>query len=319
MTATAPHAAASATPDTSEHAKDRAPGHKTSCKDVYVITGGSGGMGYATALQLGKSSNAENIILLISGHSEVHLTEAAEGLAHAGIAAEIHTEVCDVASPDDVLHLADTAARLGHVRGVIHTAGVSPSMDEYQQILATNSLGTIYVNRAFLSIADEGFTMVNVSSMAAYMLPDAMLPTRVYKAVKIGPNALFKKLDRRCRLLPPAMRAQMAYPISKNFVNWYTRHLSGAYGEHGAHIVSVSPGSFDTTMGQLEKDAGAGAMVDFAAIKRFGDPSEVATLLSWLVLESPVYLTGTDILIDGGVVANMTLKDMMSAGKSSVH
>jgi NAD(P)-dependent dehydrogenase (short-subunit alcohol dehydrogenase family) len=60
-------------------------------------------------------------------------------------------------------------------------------------------------------------------------------------------------------------------------------------------------------------------MVDFAAIKRFGDPSEVATLLSWLVLESPVYLTGTDILIDGGVVANMTLKDMMSAGKSSVH
>jgi NAD(P)-dependent dehydrogenase (short-subunit alcohol dehydrogenase family) len=287
-------------------------------KDVYVITGGSGGMGYATALLLGRRHTAGNTILLISGHSETHLAEAAEGLAQAGITARIETEVCDVASPEDVLHLADTAARLGHVRGVIHTAGVSPSMDDYEQIIATNALGTIYVDRAFLSLADEGFTMVNVSSMAAYVLPGAMLPTRAYKAVKIGPNALLKRLSRRCRLLPANMRAQLAYPISKNFVNWYTRHLSAAYGERGAHIVSVSPGSFDTKMGQLEKDAGAGAMVDSAAIKRFGDPSEVADLLAWLVLESPVYLTGADILIDGGVVANMTLKDMISAGKTSV-
>ncbi|MCI1901759.1 MAG: SDR family oxidoreductase [Bifidobacteriaceae bacterium] len=282
-------------------------------KDVYVITGGSGGMGYATALQLGAT---DNTVILISGHSETHLEQAAKGLEAAGI--HVETEVCDVSSPDAVLHLADTASRLGHVRGVVHTAGLSPSMDDFEQIIATNSLGTIYVDRAFLSIADEGFTMVNVSSMAAYMLPKAMLPTRAYKSVKIGPNALFKKLVGRCRIMPPNMRAQMAYPISKNFVNWYTRHLSGAYGERGAHIVSVSPGSFDTKMGQLEKDAGAGAMVNFAAIKRFGEPDEVASLLTWLAQDSPVYLTGTDILIDGGVVANMSLKDMVAAGKTSV-
>lgn len=279
--------------------------------NVHVITGGAGGMGYATALRLGK---CKNTVLLLSDISEELLAEAQSSLAKEGITAE--TLVCDVSDPDDSLALADRAAELGTVRGVVHTAGVSPSMDDYKKILEINALGTIYVDRAFLPLASEGFTLVNVASMAAYMLPKAMLPTGAYKAVKDGPSRLFTKLERRCRMMPAKMRPQMAYPISKNFVTWYTRHLAPVFGEVGAHIVSVSPGSFDTRMGQLEKDAGAGAMINFAAIKRFGNPDEIASLLAWLVCDSPIYLTGTDILIDGGVVASMTLKDMMAVGKS---
>lgn len=285
-------------------------------KDVYVITGGAGGMGYATAEILGE----RDVILLLTDLSANALESARERLKANGATARIDIETCDVSNPDDVLHLADTASRLGIVRGVVHTAGVSPSMDDYKKIIAINALGTIYVDRAFLSLAEDGpagFTMINVASMAAYMLPSAMLPTRAYKSVKIGPTVLAKKLENRCRIAPASMRSQMAYPISKNFVTWYTKHLSTAYGEVGAHIISVSPGSFDTAMGELEKDAGAGAMIDFAAIKRFGEPTEVGKLLAWLVSESPIYLTGTDILIDGGVVANMTLKDMMSVGKGT--
>lgn len=278
--------------------------------DVYVITGGAGGMGYATALRLGKY---ENTLLLLSDIDEELLESAKSSLAEEGI--EVETNVCDVSNPDDIIALADRAAQLGNVRGVVHTAGVSPSMDDYTKILQINVLGTIYVDRAFLAIASEGFTLINVASMAAHMLPNAILSTGTYKTVREGPSRLFAKLDRRCRMFPAKLRAKMAYPISKNFVTWYTRHLAPVFGAYEAHVISVSPGSFDTRMGQLEKDAGAGAMIDFAAIKRFGEPDEVAALLTWLVHDSPVYLTGTDILIDGGVIANMTLKDAVSATK----
>lgn len=283
-------------------------------RDVFVITGGACGMGYATAEILSKRNNTT---LLLTGRNPEHLEHAEERLKAQKAHVRIAIETCDVANPDDVLHLADTASRLGTVRGVVHTAGLSPNMGDYKQIIAVNALGTLYVDRAFMTIACEDFTMVNVSSLAAHILPKAMLPTHVYQSVKIGPHALGRKLEARCRLLPKNLRSSIAYPISKNFVNWYTRHLAGAYGTRGAHIISVSPGSFDTTMGELEKDSGAGALANLAAIKRFGEPHEVGELLAWLVTDSPVYLTGTDILIDGGAMAKMNLTNMLAMSKSA--
>lgn len=53
-------------------------------------------------------------------------------------------------------------------------------------------------------------------------------------------------------------------------------------------------------------------MVNYAAIKRFGTPQEVGDLLAYLVTDAPAYLTGTDILIDGGVVGQLRLRDMLS-------
>ena len=70
--------------------------------------------------------------------------------------------------------------------------------------------------------------------------------------------------------------------------------------------MSVSPGSIDTEMGQLEADAGAGAMVADAAVPRWGKPEEMADLLAFCASDKAGYLTGTDILNDGGVIASMT-------------
>lgn len=293
----------------------RSAANPTSNPDVYVITGGAGGMGIATAEILGTRKTAT---ILLSDINEDVLNDAKQHLTdNSKIKATIETQVCDVSNPDDATALAQKAVSLGGtLRGVVHTAGVSPSMGDAEKILEINVAGTIYIDRAFLPLATDGFTMVNVASMAAYMLPNAMLPKRAYKAVAQGPTHLLAKLAKRVNLLPKSARPGLAYSISKNFVTWYTGHLAGVFGAADAHIVSVSPGSFDTKMGQLEKDAGAGAMVDYAAIKRFGRPEEVGQLLAWLVRESPVYLTGTDILIDGGVVSQMSLKDMMAAGSA---
>lgn len=70
--------------------------------------------------------------------------------------------------------------------------------------------------------------------------------------------------------------------------------------------MSVSPGSIDTEMGRLEEQAGAGAMVADAAVPRWGKPEEMAELLAFCASDKAGYLTGTDILNDGGVIASMT-------------
>lgn len=69
--------------------------------------------------------------------------------------------------------------------------------------------------------------------------------------------------------------------------------------------MSVSPGSVDTEMGRLEEQAGAGAVVADAAVPRWARPEEMAELLAFCGGAKAGYLTGTDILNDGGVVASL--------------
>ena len=87
---------------------------------------------------------------------------------------------------------------------------------------------------------------------------------------------------------------------------WYSKQMAMAFGAKGARILSVSPGSFDTDMGRLEEKSGAGALLRFAAIKRFGTAEEAGGLLAFCAAgEGAGYLTGVDILCDGGTLAGM--------------
>ena len=95
-------------------------------------------------------------------------------------------------------------------------------------------------------------------------------------------------------------------PSARASSGGYCVAQSERFGGKGARIVSVSPGSVDTEMGRLEAEAGAGAMVADAAVPRWGKPEEMANLLAFCASDQAGYLTGTDILNDGGVVASMT-------------
>ena len=88
-------------------------------------------------------------------------------------------------------------------------------------------------------------------------------------------------------------------------MHWYSESQAERFNARGLRIVSVSPGSVDTEMGRLEEQAGAGAMVTDAAVPRWGKPEEMAELFAFCASDKAGYLTGTDILNDGGVVASM--------------
>jgi NAD(P)-dependent dehydrogenase (short-subunit alcohol dehydrogenase family) len=67
-------------------------------------------------------------------------------------------------------------------------------------------------------------------------------------------------------------------------------------------------------MGRLEEQAGAGAMVADAAVPRWGTAEEMAELLAFCVSARAGYLTGTDILNDGGVIASIRERARVAAG-----
>jgi NAD(P)-dependent dehydrogenase (short-subunit alcohol dehydrogenase family) len=101
--------------------------------------------------------------------------------------------------------------------------------------------------------------------------------------------------------------------VSKSFVRWYSSSQAERFNGRGLRIVSVSPGSVDTEMGKLEAEAGAGAMVTDFAVPRWGKAVEMAELFAFCASDQAAYLTGTDILNDGGVVASMKERTRVAA------
>ncbi len=275
---------------------------------VVVITGGAGGMGLATAKILGRDRH-----VVISDVDQAGLAAAVRELRSLGISAT--GAACDITSRQSVGALFAAAGETGPVAAVVHAAGVSPKMGSAELIVKVNALGTIHVTEAALAVAADGFALVNVASIAGHMLPRFLVPRRTYKLALSDAAKFTARLTAAASRGPAAMRPGSAYSLSKNFVIWYSQRQAAAFGAKGARILSVSPGSFDTPMGRLEEDSGAGRLAGYAALKRFGRPQEIAELLAFCASDKPGYLTGTDILCDGGTKAGLTLKDMLAMAR----
>jgi NAD(P)-dependent dehydrogenase (short-subunit alcohol dehydrogenase family) len=270
---------------------------KGRAKTVAVITGGAGGMGLATARLLARDHH-----VVLSDLSAERLVTAVAGLAASGFTAT--SIVSDVRRPASVRALFERAGELGELASVVHTAGISPQMADAKTIIEVNALGTLNIVEACRERASDGFALVNVASMAAHLLPRALLPTALYPLARKNRAAFVAGALAPCRLMPKELyKRGLAYGISKSFVIWITRKSAAAFGQKGARIVSVSPGSFDTEMGRLEERSGSAKMLETAALRRFGRPEEIAEVLAFCASTKAGYLTGVDILCDGGVVA----------------
>lgn len=267
-------------------------------KNVSIITGGAGGMGLAVAKILGRDHH-----IVLCDLNQSRLDDAVSELKKI----EIHCDsvVCDITSSDSVSELFTFCEKLGHVASVIHTAGISPQMADPETIMMVNALGTINITNAAYKVAADGFVQINVASMAAYLIPNLLIPKRAFLFAFKDVDVFLKKSVFMCRFMPKELyRTGLSYSISKNFVIWYSKKMASKFGEKNARILSVSPGTFDTEMGRLEEKSGSIEMLKKAALKRPGRPSEIAELLGFCASAQASYLTGVDILCDGGVVAS---------------
>jgi NAD(P)-dependent dehydrogenase (short-subunit alcohol dehydrogenase family) len=274
---------------------------------VSVITGGAGGMGLATAKIVGR----DHAVVLCDVRPE-RLDTAAATLKDLGMTPTVVN--CDVTDRQAVTRLFETASGLGTVASVIHTAGVSPSMGDADYVMRTNALGTLNVNEVFFRTVGEGAAIVNVASMAAHMLPEELIPTGQFPLALQDDAAFTSEMVLACNVIPEEARSGFAYAVSKSFVRWYSSSQAERFNGRGLRIVSVSPGSVDTEMGKLEEQAGAGAMVTDFAVPRWGNAEEMAELFAFCASDKAGYLTGIDILNDGGVIASMKERARVAAG-----
>jgi len=266
-------------------------------KQIAVITGGGSGMGLETAKAMPKEK-----AIVISGRTLKKLEAAVEGLKEVGF--EAYPFACDTSSRESVQALAEYAAGLGTVKNVVNAAGVSPHMAQAEQIIKINALGTVYVNQEFAKVMEPGSVIVDIASNSGYMLPGALVSTRIYALADTNEAAFLKKMLQRSGVAGKKMRAGMAYTYSKNFAIWYAKKCAFDFAPQGIRVCSVSPGLIRTPMGAVEKDDG-GFLIGLAAEKRMGRPEELAFLIAAAADERNGYLAGVDVLADGGATTHM--------------
>ncbi|HRL50141.1 MAG TPA: SDR family oxidoreductase [Propioniciclava sp.] len=263
--------------------------------DVCVITGGGSGIGRATAALMGERGYR----IVLAGRTPAKLADTVADLRNDGVAAE--AVAGDVSDRDAMLRLAELAANRGRVTAVIHAAGLSPHMGDPATIMAVNALGTLHVNDAFYPVMDSG-CVIDTSSMSAYLAPRLLMPTGSYPLSRTDPERFRRRMMGRVRLFPRRVQAGVAYAISKHFVLWCARTDAARFGARGVRVLSITPSTFATPMGEIE----SGETADYLArnaIKRAGRPEEIAFLYASVADDQMGYLTGTDILCDGGCVA----------------
>ena len=159
------------------------------------------------------------------------------------------------------------------------------------------------INNAFYPVVEKGACIIDVSSMSAYLTPKIIMPVGLYKYSLKDPELFMKKIRKRINLFPEKLRAGVSYGISKHFVIWFAKQDAARFDTKGARVISVTPGNFETPMGDLEKEE-ADSYTKYCAIKRFDRVEEIASLFAYCASPEAGYLTGTDILCDGGLVAS---------------
>lgn len=251
-----------------------------------VVTGAASGIGRAVALRCGRL-HAGVAVLDICLDKAV---EVAEECRNAGAPRAVGIE-CDVSSEDSVraaFELASSA--VGAVDGVFANAGIELNADlhafelePWRRVLDVNLVGVFLTCRqAVASLRDRGATgsIVCTSSPAAFV------------GFAGGGNS--------------------AYAASKGGVSAFVRSAAIDYAPHGIRINAVVPGATETPMlvagtpDQSREDQLTGirhAATEQIPLGRLARPDEVAAAVTWLLSDDSSYVTGTNLVCDGGLMA----------------
>jgi NAD(P)-dependent dehydrogenase (short-subunit alcohol dehydrogenase family) len=249
-----------------------------------MITGAASGMGEAAARLMGEAGWP----LLLCDVNSARLEAAAASLRASGPVETLAGDITDAG------FAAALASALGDrpLGALIHCAGLSPTMAEPARILEVNLAGAMRLVEAVRPRMAEGGAAVLFASTAGHML-GTMLDEPIGKADT--PEAV-------ASLTPYAPSAGAAYSISKRGVHLLVKREALAFGQRGARICSISPGIIDTPMARLEYEVEPSmkTMVETSPLPRMGRPEEVAAVAVFLCSPAASFVTGIDVLIDGG-------------------
>lgn len=240
---------------------------------VVVVTGASSGLGERFARVVA----AVGATVVLAARRAERLASLADDLAETGTS--VHTVTTDVTSAADCRALAAEAARrCGRIDVLVNNAGLGGSVpalkeseEQFRSIVDVNLMGPYWAAQACAPHMPPGSSIVNVASVHAFIA--SRFPQAAYAASKAGVMGLTRDLA----------------------AQWSRRR--------GIRVNALCPGYFATEM----TDDGAEALQEMVAersiLGRFGEAGELDAALLFLASPASSYVTGTSVVVDGGMTA----------------
>jgi NAD(P)-dependent dehydrogenase (short-subunit alcohol dehydrogenase family) len=245
--------------------------------DVAIVTGGTTGIGRAAALALGDAG----WWVLISGRDEARGEEVANALRERTGGEFLAGDISGADMPE---RLVDRATAAGRLQVVVNNAGIhflatvpetSPAV--YDELMATNLRAAVLLSRAAIPPmrAGAGGVIVNVSSEAGIV----------------------------------AVPGQAAYNISKAGLLMLTKSIAVDHAKDGIRAVSICPGTTRTALVEAAIASASDPVAHESWLSsarpagRLGTPEEIAAAIAFVASEKASYMTGCELVIDGGYTA----------------
>jgi NAD(P)-dependent dehydrogenase (short-subunit alcohol dehydrogenase family) len=244
-----------------------------------IVTGSTGGIGLAAIRRLAK----DGWWVLATGLGGTEQAAALEAeLAEGGQGAFVAADLCDEETP--ALLVSEAVGRTGRLDAVVNNAGIhmlatvdETDMEAFDRIMAVNLRSAVALSRAALPALRQagGGTIVNVASEAGLV----------------------------------AVPGQVAYNVSKAALIMLTKSLAADHARDGIRAVSVCPGTTRTPLVEEairsapDPEAHERMLASSRPANRLGQPAEIAEVIAFVLRQEVGYMTGSEVVIDGGYTA----------------
>ncbi len=240
---------------------------------VALVTGGSRGIGRATALQLAREGADVAISFATREREAAEVVSEIEKLGRRGVAV-----ACDVSKPKDVEQLvAKSRQQLGPIDLLVHCGAIS-NICSHTELTYDRWRETIDVN-------------LNGTFLVVFAVKDEMIARGYGRIVVVSSLAALR---------PRPM--QIHYATAKAGVIAFTHCCAEAFAPHNIRFNCVAPGLIETEMVHVLSDDRIAAIVQQTPISRLGQPEEVASVICFLLGNESSFMTGQTLMVCGGRV-----------------
>lgn len=244
-----------------------------------LITGASRGIGRATAVAL--AALGANVIVHYSQSSSEAESVVQTIRSQGGQAQALQTDLSSVTGPAELVSKLGRAG-VSDLSVVVLNAGISKAApmgsytaEDFDRLFATNVRAPFFLLQELLPLLGEGASVTAVTSLAAHYAP--------------GSSGA------------PGSTSLPLYASTKGALETLVRHWAALMGVRGIRVNAVAPGVIATDMSNFTKtEAGRSLALDMQALKRLGQPEDVADVVAFLASDSARWITGASIPVDGG-------------------